>query len=409
MIKRLQRRFVAITMGSLALVMAVIIGLINFINFYQTDKKADSLLGILSENGGAFPEPAKDKGRRQEGRPHAPEMTEETRFETRYFLVWTDADGAVSQIDTSHIAAVSSSQAREYAEKLLAGARTSGYTGAYKYGITDQDGGKLVVFIDRSSQQQTCWNFLLVSCAIAAAGFLVVLILVSALSRRAIRPVTESVEKQKQFITDAGHEIKTPLAIISANTEVLELTAGKNEWTESIRNQTKRLDALVKDLITLSKLEEGRIQLDFADFSLSETVEETALSFAMLAQSRGKHLKLDVQPGVILHGNEGSIRQLISILVDNAVKYADEQGTIRVALSLGKPIKLSVSNSCENLPGGDLSKLFDRFYRADSSRSRAGGGYGIGLSIARAVVQAHHGSIRASREGRQSICFTVTL
>lgn len=415
MIKKLQRKFVTISMGSLALVMVVIIGMMNALNMVQLNQRADGLLQILSENSGKFPEMEKDKNKGKE-RPPMPEpgfglkLTAETRFETRYFTVCLNQEGAVAWIDTGHIAAVSSAQAEEYAAQVLGKNRATGYYGFYKYRVAEQDGQKLVIFVDCHSQIQTALSFFIVSSGVALAALLVVLVLVSVFSKRAIRPVAESMEKQKQFITNAGHEIKTPLAIISANTEVLELCCGSNEWLESIRNQTRRLDSLVKNLLTLSRLEDGKMALPTATFSLSDAVFETAAAFQPLAASQNKRLALRIEPGIVKNGNEESLRELVSILTDNAVKYADEQGKVCVSLQReGKTARLVVFNTCQEAPEGDLTKLFDRFYRADNSRSRESGGYGIGLSIARAIVQAYHGTIAARSADGKSMCFTVVL
>ena len=415
MIKKLQRKFVMISMGSLALVMVVIIGVMNAVNMVQLNQRADGLLQILSENDGKFPEMEKDKDKDRE-RPPMPapgfglKLTAETRFETRYFTVCLDQAETVAWIDTGHIAAVSSSQAEEYAAQVLEKHRKAGYYGFYKYRVSEQDGQKLVIFVDCHSQIQTALSFLIVSSGVALAAFLVVLVLVSVFSKRAIKPVAESMEKQKQFIANAGHEIKTPLAIISANTEVLELCCGGNEWLESIRNQTRRLDCLVKNLLTLSRLEDEKMALPVAPFLLSDTVFETAAAFETLAASQGKRFALCIEPGIVKNGNQESIRELVSILVDNAVKYTDEHGEIRVSLQReGKTARLDVYNTCQEAPAGDLGKLFDRFYRADTSRSRESGGYGIGLSIARAIVQAHHGTIAARNADGKSMCFTVVL
>lgn len=284
MIKKLRRKFVLIAMLSLFLVMLVVLGSVNAVNLYQINRKADSLLTLLTDNNGKFPDLLPS------GEPEPPhkrpggglDLSPETRFETRYFVVKTDAAGGISQIDTGHIAAITADQAQTFAEKVLESGKTGGYTGVYKYRVTDTDYGRLLVFLDCRSQLQTAATFLLASCAIAAVCLLLVFLLVSVLSRRAIRPFAESFEKQKQFITDAGHEIKTPLAIISANTDVLELTGGKNEWTDSIRRQTRRLDGLVKNLLTLARMEEERPVAAFSPFPLSDTAREAAEPFRPL-------------------------------------------------------------------------------------------------------------------------------
>lgn len=409
MIKKLQRKFVMITMLSLTMVMLLLVSTINIINFYQMNHRVSGAIRILSENQGKFPK--FDGGKPPRKKPDFGfQMNEETPFETRYFTVKTKEDGSISEIDTSHIAAVSSGDAATYTEKVLSTGKNSGYNGIYKYAVVKQHYGYMFIFVDCRSQLQTVYYVLLISCAVAAGTLLLVFLLVSVFSRKAIKPIILSMEKQKQFITDAGHEIKTPLAIISANADVLELTGGENEWITSIRNQTGRLDKLVKNLLMLAKMDEDTIQLMFQDFDLSKAVTEIAGSFEALAETQGKKLVFHIMPDLILHGDENSIHQLISTLTDNAVKYSSKNGIIRISLEAAKKgIKLEVYNTTEDQVIEDLNHLFDRFYRVDSSRSRETGGYGIGLSIAKSIVEAHHGKIMVKSEDGKSICFTVLL
>lgn len=409
MIKKLQRKFIMITMGSLALVMVILLGSINTVNLYQIDRKVNGALKILSENQGRFP--TYRKGKLPVNDLHFGfEMNEETPFETRYFVVKLSKDKSIREIDTSHIAAVSSDDAATYAKKILSSNKSNGYKDIYKYTIVSTPDGYMLVFMDCRSQIQMATLFLLTSCGVALITLLLVFILVSILSKKAINPIIENMEKQKQFITDAGHEIKTPLAIISANADVLELTVGKNEWISSTRNQIIRLDKLVKNLLTLSKMDEGNIKLVFTDFDLSDVVFKTTSPFETIAETQNKKLIMDINPGIKLHGDENSINQLISTLVDNAMKYSNEEGTIKVSLSSTKKgSKLEVYNTADEIDKENLDKLFDRFYRADSSRSRESGGYGIGLSIAKSIVQAHHGKISVKSDDGKSIYFTVLL
>ncbi len=409
MIKKLQRKFVLIAMGSLLLVMLIFIGSINVINLYQMEQKVNGAIHILTENQGKFPK--YEKGNPPKGDPRFGfEMNEETQFEIRYFIVEVNEDGSIQEIDTSHIAAVSSEDAVEFANTIMSGSKSSGYEGIYKFEVVDQPYGYMLVFMDCRSRIQMATLFLLTSCIVALVTLLLMFILVSALSKKAITPIIENMEKQKLFITDAGHEIKTPLAIISANADVLELTGGENEWITSIRNQTVRLDKLVKNLLTLSKMEEGNTKMVFAEFDLSETVAETAGPFETIAETQKKKFQMNIQPGLKLQGDESSIQQLISTLVDNAMKYSDEEGTIKISLSATKKgAKLEVYNTTEAIDKENLDKLFDRFYRADASRSRDTGGYGIGLSIAKSIVEAHHGKISVKSEDGKSIRFTVII
>lgn len=417
MIKKLQKKFIMITMAALVLIILLLIGTINGINLYQMNHRINGTLHMLSENEGMFPNFEKGKPPRDNFKLDFQlgfQLNEETPFETRYFIVKINTDKTTREIDTSHIRAISSETAKEYAEKVLERGKRIGFYGNYKYMVTEREYGYMITFLDCRNSIQTVTIFFVISTIVALIILLLMFLLVSIFSKKAINPIIESMEKQKQFITDAGHEIKTPLAIISANTDVLELTSGGNEWTDSIRNQIARLDKLVKNLLMLSKMEEGNLNLIFKDFDISQTVKETASSFDSIAKMQKKEISMEMEEGVNLYGDEGSIHQLVSILLDNALKYSNENGKIRLRLfPYKKGIKLEVFNTVDMnsavLPSENLNRLFDRFYRADSSRSRNTGGYGIGLSIAKSIAEAHHGKIIPRYEEEEGIVFVVTL
>lgn len=408
MIKKLQRKFIMITMGSLLLVMLLLMGTINGINLYQMQQRLNGAIAILSQNQGKFPKFEKKEPPKGGSRSDF-EMNEETQFATRYFVVRIGEAGDIMEIDTSHIA-ISSEAAMDYATQVLSSGKESGYLDNYKYSLVWSSDGYMLIFVFCKEQIATVTKFLFNSCAVAVITFILMFLMVSVFSRRAIKPIIENAEKQKQFITDAGHEIKTPIAIISANADVLELTGGSSEWITSIRNQISRLDKLVKNLLMLSRMEEDNLKLVLTDMNLSRTVEEIAGSFQPVAEMQDKKFQLDIQPGLMFHGDENSIQQLVSTLVDNAMKYSNEGGTVGVTLSASrKGVKLEVYNTVFELDTKNLDKLFDRFYRADASRARETGGYGIGLSIAKSIVEAHHGKIGAKSDDGRSIIFTVIL
>lgn len=417
MIKTLQKKFIRITMISLVLIILLLIGAINGINLYQMNHRINGALHMLSDNKGMFPNIEKGKPPKENFKLDFQlgfQFNEETPFETRYFIVKLNADKTTREIDTSHIRAISSRTAKEYAEKILEKGKKSGFYGNYKYMVMEQDYGYMLIFLDCRNSIQTTTVFFMISVIVALVILLLMFLLISIFSKKAINPIIESMEKQKQFITDAGHEIKTPLAIISANTDVLELTEGGNEWTASIRNQITRLDKLVKNLLMLSKMEEGNLNLIFQEFDISHTVKETVFSFDSIAKMQNKEIAIDIQEELKLYGDEGSIQQLVSILVDNALKYSNENGRIKINLSpYKKGIRLEVSNTIamnvEVLPSEELNRFFDRFYRSDSSRSRETGGYGIGLSIAKSIVEAHHGRIVSRCNREDEIVFVVTF
>ncbi|MCD7796830.1 MAG: hypothetical protein LUG95_04265 [Clostridiales bacterium] len=256
MIKSLKRKFIVISMFSVILVLSVIIGIINVANFYSVDKSNDVILDTLAENGGSFPE--HNKRDLSNGRIFDNDIgkgfTEETPFETRYFTVILDSSGEVMEAKVDHIAAVTAESAGEMAQDVSKGSRESGYKGNYKYRITTDGNQTVCIFVDCSSALSNFKTFLFASVLVSLLGLLLIFVLIVFLSDKAIKPVAESYKKQKQFITDAGHELKTPITVISANAEVLEIENGENKWIDSIKNQVSKLSKLTQQLIDFSRL-----------------------------------------------------------------------------------------------------------------------------------------------------------
>jgi signal transduction histidine kinase len=334
----------------------------------------------------------------------------EMPYQTRYFFARTNSNGNIIETDVLHIATVTVEEAAEYAKAVIPLGREKGFYHTYRYRVSEKsDGSKLIIFADISSNILDALSLLGQSLFVGLCTLVAMFVLVFLFSGKAVAPVVESLEKQKRFITDAGHELKTPLAVISANVDVLELESGKSEWTISIKNQVKRMNALVKNLLTLSRMDEEVLHVVYTDFDMSAVVKDTALSFEAMAETGHKNYQMHIESGIHITGDKNAINQLTSLLIDNAMKYSSENGSISVILSKGKSIVLEVSNTCDEIPQGNLDMLFDRFYRADSSRSRESGGYGIGLSVARAIATSHGGKIEALRNGDKLIRFVVTL
>lgn len=267
-----------------------------------------------------------------------------------------------------------------------------------------------MIFLDCRRVLGVFQTFLAVSIAVSLAGMAAVFLLVFLLSGKVVRPFAESYEKQKRFITDAGHEIKTPLTIIDADAAVLEMECGENEWLSDIQKQTGRLKELTNDLIFLSKMEEEAGERLWIEFPVSEAAEETAQSFELLAKVQNKHLSCQIEPGLSYCGEEGNIRRLFSVLLDNGVKYSEEGGEITFSLQKkGKKLVLSVQNRAVNLDGEKTAHLFERFYRGDPSRNSDTGGHGIGLSIAKAIVEGHKGRITAEIKDEETLKITAVL
>lgn len=241
-------------------------------------------------------------------------------------------------------------------------------------------------------------------------GGTMVFVLVVIFSRLVFRPIAESYQKQKQFITDASREIKTPLTIIDANVEVIEMMSGENKWTKSTKNQVKRLASLAGQLITLSKMDEGDGAADKMKFSMTDAVIDTTSSFESVAETKGRKLVCDIEENLYFVGEEKRIREMFGIFLDNAVKYSTEGSEIHVSLERkGRKIIYQISNETDLIEKGNQDVLFERFYRSDASRNSATGGSGIGLSVAKAVAEAHHGKLTAESKDGKSLTITLTL
>ena len=468
MIAKLRKKFIAVSMASVLAVLFIIMGSINVWNYFTVQADADALLEILMENGGSFPafqrteggleiRPMDGQGRenmrqgKKNGIPKMREeaadssgssaesgdssltdeeraerdqrvfdarmrrgMSQETPFESRYFSVLIGADDT-AQVNTSMIAAVDEEEAETIAREVLASGKTKGFYEDYRFlsGAASESGteeGTRLIFLDCTRTLTNFRNFLLASVAVALLGSLAVFLLLIIFSSRIIKPVAESYEKQKRFITDAGHEIKTPLTIISADCDILEMENGESEWLQDIKGQTSRLAELTNELIYLSKMEENQSILTFVRLDLSKLTLDMAESFRSRALVEEKKFRIDIGEGIFVTGDEAAVKKLVSILLDNAMKYSPEGGEVRIGLTRsGKMAKLTVYNESEPLDKESIGHLFDRFYRTDRSRNSETGGHGIGLSTAQAIANALKGQIKASSEDYKSLTMTVTL
>lgn len=397
-------------LGSLMLVQTLTV---NAISIYQKDVKMKEILQVITANNGVLPKGYDNAAKEQlEGlfNPFGKfEITLETPYSTRYFVVQMKGN-VVTKISTDNIAAVNDSKALEYAAQIYGSEPGYGTVDSYRYLYTRNGENSMMVFLYFRNEAREIATLFSISLTVSIVTLFVLLVIIYLLSKNALKPVAESIKKQKQFITDAGHELKTPLTIISADAEVLEMCQGENEWITSIKNQTSRMNVLVKNLVELTKLNEAQDTAQRTNFNLSDAVIETACDFESRAKINDQSLIISASPGIRYFGNEAEIRQLVSILCDNAIKYTDNGGTIKISLyRSGTSTYLDVFNTTEYVNPSSVSKLFDRFYRGDSSRSRETGGYGIGLSIAKAIIDRHKGKIKAIANGTKEITFRVTL
>ncbi len=406
MIKKLRIKFILASIIAMVAVLFILLGSIHIMNYRKIIRDAENILDVLSENSGAFP----IEDFRFE-KPFPDKFSPETPFESRYFTVEMKKDGTILKTNLGRIAAVDKYTAEEYGEEVGKKSKTGGFIANYRYRKEDLGGqNMMIIFLDCGKSLSTFYDFLITSLLVSVLGVGAVFVLLVFVSGRIVQPFALSYEKQKRFITDAGHEIKTPLTIIDADAAVLEMEAGENEWIQDIQKQTQRLKELTNDLIYLSRMEEKPGHIQMTDFPISEIAIETAESFQSIAKMQNKKFTYEIQPMAGYRGVPEEIRRLFSILLDNAMKYSDEQGAIFFQLKQrGKSICIIVFNTVDFIETEQLQYLFDRFYRTDVSRNSQTRGYGIGLSIARAIVLAHKGKITVSSENGRTILFTVLL
>jgi len=433
MVRILQKKFVTAAMAAVSVLLLVLVAAMNIANCWisssQTQQQMNMLTDIeqqvmrqgnFSTESGHFPErffhvPPDKKSTK--GNWLNPPVDEDMAMSLRFFTVCLNAQNEVIRKDISRIASVSDKEAEEYAEQVIRSEKLTGYLEHFKYQIVTAEMENLseklektVLFLDISRQFHSIWMVFVLSISIALICWLCMFLFVVVLSGKAIRPVADSIQKQRQFVTDAGHEIKTPLAIIQANLDAMELLEGENKWSRNIRRQTFRLNGLMQNLLTLAKMEEESLCLPMETVFLKELLEEAVRIFAEAAALKKIHLEKEVCSEGMIHANREYTQRLLSILLDNAVKYTDEEGMITISLQeKGNAAVLQVKNTCKELPPVDAEKLFDRFYRADQARTQKSGGYGIGLSAAYAIVKAQRGNIFADYPDGHTIRFTVVF
>ncbi len=428
MIRLLQKKFILTAQAAVSVLLLVLVCAINGANVWLTVRQMDQQLEMLADTElqirrqetktdtdtpleERFGEPQPFLRNDKKGGLLRPPMDKDLAMSLRFFTVALDSNGQIIRSDISRISSVSEEEAWTYAQQALKNEQLTGYLDQLKYKILSPDTNTTtMIFLDVSKQFHSIWTIMILSTGIAAACWFCMLLFIVLLSRKAIRPIARNIQKQKQFVTDAGHEIKTPLAIIQANLDAMELISGENKWSRNIRSQTTRLHGLMQNLLTLAKMEEEFQQLPMNHFSFTELLQESIQPFYEAAALKNIIIDTEIRENTIIFANREYMQRLLSILFDNAVKYTDSGGMITVSLQkTERKVLLTVKNTCSELPQGDAEKLFDRFYRADSARTQKNGGYGIGLSAAYAIVKAHKGEISAAYPDENVIAFMVKL
>ena len=426
MIEKLRLKFIIVSMVSIFLVLFTILFFGNLYLYKNINFRNDKILDILTENGGNFPK-REERFEKREAKPMNDEfknnnlasklfginfeLNEESRFETRFFSVAFNYDGEIINTNTGFVASISHEDAIDLAGNIYKYKKIQGYKNGYRYRVTNFANETLIVFVDSHRDLSTLTLFRLISLAILLISMIATFFIVNIFSKIALKPVEESYNKQKRFITDASHEIKTPLAIIDANTDIIEIENGESEWTKSTKNQVSRLVDLTNSLVSLARMDEDSIAFDMVEFSLSNLIEEEYFNYLPLANIKNKNIKIDIEKNIKYCGNEQYIRQMIGIFLDNAVKYSLENNTILVKLKNNNKKKIiTIENKAENIEKNkNYDFLFERFYRMDSSRNSSTGGHGVGLSLAKSIVTMHKGKVVAISDENANLKFIIEL
>ena len=312
------------------------------------------------------------------------------------YTVTLDAEGGVTAWSSDRADLYTDAQIQAFADSALATGRTAGRVDTQYFRLTGSGDARLLIALDARLEFLSAQRMLRASTMVASLACLLLAAGAYLLIRRMLQPVQASFDRQKQFVWDASHEFKTPLAVISANAEVLSREIGPNEYLGYIQSEVKRTDSLVQNLLTLARMDKGAVAAEMKRFNLSDALLAVALPFESTVFEAGRTLETDIPEGVFLRGDEAMLQQLTVILLSNALKYSNEHGRIRVVLKgKNRGCELRVENTGEGIAPGDLERIFDRFYRTDASRNSETGGEGLGLAIARSIVEIHHGKIRA--------------
>ena len=397
MIKKLQHKFIAIAITVVSFVILSIVLAINVVNYRIMCRTCDTIIAEIVAREGEI----------QNDNIGVPDFPEQMPFPTRYFIVRSNSNGNITDIDVSR-AEITQEQAKEYYEKI--GKDKAGFEDEYRYGVHGYEDGRISVFLDSTRDINSVKSFAIYSALFSSLGIVMIIAFIIILSKFVLVPVEEGYEKQKRFITDAGHELKTPLTVISASAELLEMQHGKSEWTQEIIDQVKRLGTLTNNLVLLSKMEETGYQIEKNIFKLSEAVTATVEQFYNIAERNGKRFNVQIAQNIKLFGNEEMIKRAVLLMTDNAIKYSTtEEILITLSVTNKGMVVFRTHNGAEGYKKGNHDELFERFYRPDQSRNSIRGGHGIGMSVIQRIALLHNGNVLAHSIDGETLTVSMTL
>ena len=405
-VRELQKQFMLTATAAILIVMAVILGALNLYNYSRTFLAGFRVADYIAQSGGVMPSIVDED---------QADLSPEAPYSVRYFTVWADENGQITAVNTDRIRSITREEAREAASAVTRIPRSHGSIrvgrNVLAYSVLQRDDGTFIaVFLDCTSEARAAFLVMNRSCLLGFLFTVFFAVILWFISRWALQPVVRNMDTQRQFITNASHELKTPLTIINANTEVLEMMYGESEWTGSIVHQVERMTNLVNSMTSLAKIQE-RNEVVLTEVDVTGLAREASKAFRPVIEQKSRSLMVNIDDRVTARAETDGVRELFNILLDNAVKYCDEKGTITMTVAhrtRDRGARITVSNMYAQGKGVDYSRLFDRFYRVDTSHSSRTQGFGIGLSMAQELTERYKGRIMASwKDG--VISFTLTL
>ena len=403
MIRKLRIKFIFTIMLTVLVLLAVIFGSVIYTTHSLSEKQSRRFMEEIASRDGSI------EARKPSDQNQLPFPSKSIESRTDFTVKLTNG-GDIITIQTDPRLTYDLQEMTAQIKTAYEDPDGYGTTGTMRYLVVKNDYGYIAVFTDRSNEMNLLSLLTRTSLLIGLASMIFVLALAIGLTNWAIKPVKEAFERQRRFIADASHELRTPITIIGTNADVLESEIGDNKWLGYIKSQTERMSGLVTSLLQLAKMDDQAEKMNYSTIDLPSALMKTILPFESTIFENGLTLETDFEQGMSVKGDETKLMQTVAILVDNAIKHARKGTAVRCECSLsGSKRHISVRNEGDGIAPEEYEKIFERFYRADSSRIRETGGYGLGLAIARSIVEAHGGRITVEGEKGSWIKFTIII
>lgn len=410
MIKKLRLKFILISMLSVFFVLSITIASMNIANYVVIENNSQEILKeIIAQGTDDFGPNPFDPEDNPGGNPgeNPGQRNVELRQE-HYFVVSFNNDGSVIKANNVHMFIMSLEECEQLAAKVFNNEISGGKYGNYRYSkATKDDGLTYVGFLDNKERFDSAINFLILSFSISVGAYLLLFALILFGSKVVFKPAEEAYKNQKRFITNASHELKTPLTIISADLDLIEMDNGSNEWTKSIKDQVYRLNEMTNQLVTLAKLEEEESRFPFEDFSLNDVYLKAVDAFKTSFKKENIKFGSNISGNITMYGNKYLINELIYLFLDNSLKYTggDNKSSYFVISQNKDKIEFRFSNTIDKDDEVDVRQILERFYRSPSNKKE---GSGVGLSIGQEIVKLHKGKIDVDKNNN-AISFVITF